>query len=55
MQKNPPQPPLPSPPPAIKRISSTELMDGQRELEISHAGKVYRLRITQLNKLILTA
>jgi hemin uptake protein HemP len=39
----------------IKRVSSTELMDGQREVEISHGGKIYRLRITQLNKLILTA
>lgn len=53
-------PPLaaPAPQPAdssVKRISSNELMDGQRELEISHGGKIYRLRITQLNKLILTA
>jgi hemin uptake protein HemP len=38
-----------------RRISSGELMDGQREVEIEHAGRVYRLRITQLNKLILTA
>jgi len=30
-------------------------MDGGRELEIEHGGRVYRLRITQLNKLILTA
>lgn len=39
----------------IKRISSAGLMDGGRELEIEHAGRVYRLRVTQLNKLILTA
>lgn len=39
----------------VKRISSAGLMDGGRELEIEHAGRVYRLRITQLNKLILTA
>jgi len=39
----------------LRRISSGELMDGQREVEIEHAGRVYRLRITQLNKLILTA
>lgn len=38
-----------------KRISSAGLMDGGRELEIEHAGRVYRLRVTQLNKLILTA
>ncbi|MBV8634880.1 MAG: hemin uptake protein HemP [Burkholderiaceae bacterium] len=54
MQKTPPQPPAP-PPAEIKRVSSAELMDGKREVEISHGGKVYRLRVTQLNKLILTA
>jgi hemin uptake protein HemP len=58
---------LPATPPAIaarpaasamapvKRISSAGLMDGGREIEIEHAGRIYRLRITQLNKLILTA
>ena len=39
----------------VKRISSASLMEGGRELEIEHGGRVYRLRITQLNKLILTA
>jgi hemin uptake protein HemP len=39
----------------VKRISSAGLMEGGREVEIEHAGRVYRLRITQLNKLILTA
>jgi hemin uptake protein HemP len=39
----------------VKRISSAGLMDGGREVEIEHAGRIYRLRITQLNKLILTA
>ena len=39
----------------VKRISSAGLMDGGREVEIEHAGRVYRLRVTQLNKLILTA
>lgn len=39
----------------LRRVSSGELMDGKRELEIEHAGRIYRLRITQLNKLILTA
>jgi hemin uptake protein HemP len=39
----------------VKRISSAGLMEGGRELEIEHAGRVYRLRVTQLNKLILTA
>ncbi len=39
----------------IKRVSSASLMEGGREMEIEHAGRTYRLRITQLNKLILTA
>jgi hemin uptake protein HemP len=39
----------------VKRISSASLMDGRREVEIEHGGKIYRLRVTQLNKLILTA
>jgi len=39
----------------VKRVSSASLMDGGREMEIDHGGRVYRLRITQLNKLILTA
>jgi hemin uptake protein HemP len=30
-------------------------MQDRREVEIEHAGRIYRLRITQLNKLILTA
>lgn len=37
------------------RINSVALMQGQKELEIEHGGKIYRLRVTQLNKLILTA
>ncbi len=39
----------------VKRISSAKLMDDGREIEIEHSGRIYRLRITQLNKLILTA
>ena len=46
-------PVLPAKP--VKRISSAGLMEGGREVEIEHAGRVYRLRVTQLNKLILTA
>ena len=41
------------PPP--KRIKSQDLFQQQREVEIEHQGKIYRLRMTQLNKLILTA
>lgn len=39
----------------VQRINSAALMEGKRELEIEHSGKIYRLRVTQLNKLILTA
>ncbi|MEC5161420.1 MULTISPECIES: hemin uptake protein HemP [unclassified Janthinobacterium] len=39
----------------VRRITSAALLEERREVEIEHAGKVYRLRVTQLNKLILTA
>ncbi|MCU6432452.1 hemin uptake protein HemP [Undibacterium sp. Jales W-56] len=39
----------------IPRLKSRELMREMREVEIDHEGKIYRLRVTQLNKLILTA
>ena len=42
-------------PKEVPRIKSGDLMQQKRELEIDHAGRIYRLRITQLNKLILTA
>jgi len=44
-----------APLPAVRRITSTHLMQDKREVEIEHGGKIYRLRVTQLNKLILTA
>jgi hemin uptake protein HemP len=37
------------------RINSRDLFQQLREVEIDHAGRIYRLRLTQLNKLILTA
>lgn len=37
------------------RIKSEDLLRDQREIEIEHQGRIYRLRVTQLNKLILTA
>jgi hemin uptake protein HemP len=37
------------------RIKSNELFKHGREVEIDHEGRIYRLRVTQLNKLILTA
>jgi hemin uptake protein HemP len=36
------------------RVSSTTLLRGQREIEIAHDGRVYRLRLTASGKLILT-
>jgi hemin uptake protein HemP len=39
----------------VTRINSQELFRQGREVEIEHAGRIYRLRLTQLNKLILTA
>jgi hemin uptake protein HemP len=42
-------------PQAPRRITSGALLQERREVEIEHGGKIYRLRVTQLNKLILTA
>ena len=36
------------------RIESRDLFVGTREITIGHEGEVYRLRLTALNKLILT-
>jgi hemin uptake protein HemP len=41
--------------PAVRRLSSASLMQNEREVEIEHGNKIYRLRVTQLGKLILTA
>jgi hemin uptake protein HemP len=40
---------------AVQRINSSDLFQQKREVEIAHQGRIYRLRVTQLNKLILTA
>lgn len=39
----------------VNRIKSQDLFQKMRELEIDHGGRIYKLRLTQLNKLILTA
>jgi len=39
----------------VKRIKSQDLFQQMNEVEIDHEGRIYRLRLTQLNKLILTA
>lgn len=57
MQEDPPPNSLPPAPSAdsAKRIASAELFGDTREIVIEHAGRLYRLRITQNGKLILTA
>jgi hemin uptake protein HemP len=37
-----------------RSLSSTELFQGGRSVEITHNGLVYRLQTTKLGKLILT-
>lgn len=54
-----PRPPAPpplasAPEPAPPRISSAELLRGQRVIEIEHEGQRYRLQATRQGKLILT-
>lgn len=39
----------------ILRIRSQDLFQQAREVEIEHEGRIYRLRLTQSNKLILNA
>lgn len=39
----------------VARINSRDLFQRGREVEIDHDGRIYRLRLTQLNKLILNA
>jgi hemin uptake protein HemP len=41
--------------PAGRRVPSGELLGERGELIIVHAGREYRLRLTQSGKLILTA
>jgi len=40
---------------APQKVSSTALLGANRELVIIHNGREYRLRLTQNDKLILTA
>lgn len=46
-----PQPPATE----TRRVSSEQLLGSSKELVIVHAGREYRLRLTQNGKLILTA
>jgi hemin uptake protein HemP len=38
-----------------RRVRSEDILRGAREIVIDHDGRLYRLRITQNGKLILTA
>ena len=48
-----------SPTPAVRpqpvRLNSHDLLQQSKAIEIEHDGKIYELRLTRLNKLILTA
>ncbi|HUR38669.1 MAG TPA: hemin uptake protein HemP [Planctomycetota bacterium] len=37
-----------------KRVTSAELLRGERQILILHAGQEYRLQVTKNDKLILT-
>lgn len=47
--------PVVAPPAAPQRVASQALLGPSRELIIVHNGREYRLRLTQNDKLILTA
>ena len=55
MSDEPSKPPANSTPPASTPtiISSSELLQGRKELWIDHGGVLYRLRLTRSGKLIL--
>lgn len=42
-------------PATLPRLKSSDLFQHGREIEIDHNGRIYRMRLTYLNKLILTA
>jgi hemin uptake protein HemP len=49
-----------APPPPVQqaqpvRLTSHDLLKQARAIEIEHDGRIYELRLTRLNKLILTA
>ena len=50
--QEPPRPEASEPP--RRRIASTELLQGAKELIILHGEEEYRLRLTKNGKLILT-
>ena len=50
-----PATPLAATSPLPRKISSRDLFGGSREIVIEHGERLYRMRITQNGKLILTA
>jgi hemin uptake protein HemP len=44
----------PQPGAPLRRLNSRDLLGAAQEVEISHIGQIYRLRLTALGKLILT-
>lgn len=47
--------PAPAAPALPLRVNSQELLRQGKSIQIEHEGKIYELRVTRLNKLILTA
>ena len=47
--------PAPAAPSQLVRLNSQDLLRQARAVQIEHDGKIYELRVTRLNKLILTA
>ncbi len=45
--------PTPTPSPEPRSVESTDLFQGGRVVEITHAGETYRLLLTRNNRLIL--
>ena len=44
----------PAPEQRRRQLASEQLLQGQKMVEITHNGEVYRLQATRLGKLILT-
>jgi hemin uptake protein HemP len=49
------KPLIPNPQTEARKVTSEALLGPRRELVIVHKGREYRLRLTQNDKLILTA
>jgi len=47
--------PAPAAPSQLLRLNSQDLLRQAKAVQIEHDGKIYELRVTRLNKLILTA